>query len=55
MSRGKTTDFQGAVQATDDETVAFSWTEWPDKARRDSVMQRMDELRKGSAAGSPGS
>ncbi len=46
VPRGKTTDFQGAVQATDDETVAFSWIEWSDKACRDKVMQRMDELGK---------
>ena len=46
VPRGKTTDFQGAVQARDDETVAFAWIEWTDKARRDSVMQRMDELGK---------
>ena len=46
VPRGKTTDFQGAVQATDEETVAFAWIEWTDKARRDNVMQRMDELSK---------
>ena len=46
MPNGKTTDFQGAVRATADETVAFSWIEWPDKARRDNVMPRMDELGK---------
>ncbi len=46
VPKGKTTDFQGAVQATDEETVAFSWIEWPDKASRDNVMQRMDELGK---------
>ena len=52
VPRGKTTDFQGAVQATEDETVGFSWIEWPDKARRvdlgfcHNVMQRMDELGK---------
>ena len=46
VPKGKTTDFQGAVLAKDDETVAFAWIEWPDKARRDRVMQRMDELGK---------
>lgn len=46
VARGKTTDFQGAVAAKDDETVVFSWIEWPDKASRDNVMHHMDELGK---------
>ena len=32
-----------AVQATADETVAFSWVEWPDKATRDAGMKKMME------------
>ena len=38
---GKQTDFMRAVAAKDDEAIVFSWIEYPDKATRDAVGQKM--------------
>ncbi|MGH8251780.1 MAG: DUF1428 domain-containing protein [Steroidobacteraceae bacterium] len=41
VPKGKVTDFQGAVQAKDDETVVFSWMEYPDKATYEAANKKM--------------
>lgn len=46
VPEGVLTDFRKAVQAKEDETVVFSWIEWPDKSTRDAAMGKMDELMK---------
>lgn len=38
---GTLTDFRMAVNATEDEDVAFSWIEWPDKTTRDAAMAKL--------------
>ena len=41
VPHGQVNDLWGAVQATADETVLFSWIEYPDKTTRDAAGQKM--------------
>lgn len=41
VPKGKITDFQGAVKATDDEVVVFAWIEYPSKEMRQAATEKM--------------
>lgn len=42
VPKGKINDLTSAVLAQDDETVVFSWIEWPDQATADAAWPQLD-------------
>ncbi len=42
VPHGKVTDFYMATKAKDNESVIFSWVEWPDRATADAAFKNME-------------
>ena len=40
---GKITDYKGAVKATPDEKIVYSWIEWPSRQVRDESWKKLME------------
>ena len=53
VPEGKVTSFPMAVQRQADETVVFSWIEWPDKSTREAAMEKMRSDPRFDPAGNP--
>ena len=41
VPHGKVTDFYMAAKAKEDETIVYSWIEWPDRATADAAFATM--------------
>ncbi|RZK02444.1 MAG: DUF1428 domain-containing protein [Novosphingobium sp.] len=44
VEKGHTTDFFGAVDCKEDESVVFSWIEWPDRETYQAAQDGIEEL-----------